>query len=269
MGLALLVLSTSASLLNSRSISMGGVSVVWLSNGFLIGVLLCAPRKHWFSYLALAYCVDLGVNVGFGNPLQMSLYLSLCNMVEIAVASFLTADAISEQPDLTELRQLRSFLLYAVLLAPLLASSMAILEWQTLGSSGFFHSLQIWFAADVLGVATVTPLYISFHHRRQFSSQPKLETIGLFLALVSVSVFTFDFARVPLVWLVLLILILLGTRVGFTGSALGLLLVLFIGGVSTVYGRGPMIFALNGLLSTKIFHVPDLHLCLDARALPH
>jgi diguanylate cyclase (GGDEF)-like protein/PAS domain S-box-containing protein len=79
-----------------------------------------------------------------------------------------------------------------------------------------------------------------------------LETIGLVLALVVVTVFTFDFARVPLIWLVLLMLILLGTRVGFTGSALGLLLVLFVGGISTVYGKGPMIFALNGVLSTKI-----------------
>jgi diguanylate cyclase (GGDEF)-like protein/PAS domain S-box-containing protein len=232
---------------------MGGVSVVWLSNGFLIGVLLCAPRKHWVSYLALGYFVDFGVNVGFANPVATSAYLSFCNMVEISVASFLTAGAISEQPDLTELRQLRSFLLYAVLLAPLLASSMAILEWQTLGSSGFFHSLQIWFAADVLGIATVTPLYISFHHRRRFSNLPTLQTLGLFVALVTVSLFVFDFAKVPLVWLVLLMLILIGSCVGFTGSALGLLLVLFIGGITTVYGQGPLNFALTGPLSTKIF----------------
>ncbi len=252
-GLTLLVLSASASILNSHSVHMGGVSVVWLSNGFLIGVLLCAPRKHWVSYLALGYFVDFGVNVGFANPVATSAYLSFCNMVEISVASFLTAGAISEQPDLTELRQLRSFLLYAVLLAPLLASSMAILEWQTLGSSGFFHSLQIWFAADVLGIATVTPLYISFHHRRRFSNLPTLQTLGLFVALVTVSLFVFDFAKVPLVWLVLLMLILIGSCVGFTGSALGLLLVLFIGGITTVYGQGPLNFALTGPLSTKIF----------------
>ncbi|WP_263373737.1 GGDEF domain-containing protein [Granulicella aggregans] len=252
-GLTLLVLSASASILNSHSVHMGGVSVVWLSNGFLIGVLLCAPRKHWVSYLALGYFVDFGVNVGFANPVATSAYLSFCNMVEISVASFLTAGAISEQPELTELRQLRSFLLYAVLLAPLLASSMAILEWQTLGSSGFFHSLQIWFAADVLGIATVTPLYISFHHRRRFSNLPTLQTLGLFVALVTVSLFVFDFAKVPLVWLVLLMLILIGSCVGFTGSALGLLLVLFIGGITTVYGQGPLNFALTGPLSTKIF----------------
>ena len=252
-GLALLVFSTSASILNARSVNLGGTSVVWLSNGFLIGVLLCAPRKHWLSYLALGYFVDFGVNVGFANPVAMSAYLSFCNMMEIFVASFLTAGAISEHPDLTEFRQLRSFLLYAVLLAPLLASSMAILEWQKLWSSGFFHSLQIWFAADVLGIATVTPLYISFHHRRRFSNLPTLQTVGLFVALVVVSLFVFDFAKVPLVWLVLLMLILIGSCVGFTGSALGLLLVLFIGGVATVYDKGPMIFALNGPLSTRIF----------------
>ncbi|MBB5057121.1 diguanylate cyclase (GGDEF)-like protein/PAS domain S-box-containing protein [Granulicella aggregans] len=252
-GFALLLLSTFASVVNERSRIMGGVSIIWLSNGLLIGVLLCAPRKHWASYLALGYLVDFGVNVGLGNPAGISGYLSLCNMVEVAVAAHLTCDAISEHPDLTELRQLRSFLLYAVLFSPLLASAMAILGWGAMRRGVFFHSLLIWFAADVLGVATVTPLYISFHHRRRFSNLPMLETVGLFLGLIAVSIFVFDFAKVPLVWLVLLMLILIGSRVGFTGSALGLLLVLFIGGLSVLFGRGPLNFALNGSLSSKIF----------------
>lgn len=252
-GLSLLVLSTFASVLNERSRIMGGVGIVWLSNGFLIGVLLCAPRKHWLSYLGLGYLVDFGVNVGLGNHLPISGYLSFCNIVEVAVAAFLTCEAISEHPDLTELRQLRSFLLYAVLFAPLLASSMAVLGWGTMRRDVFFHALLIWFAGDVLGVATVTPLYLSFHHRRRFSNLPMIETVGLFLLLVAVSIFVFDFARVPLVWLVLLVLILIGTRVGFTGSALGLLLVLFIGGLSVLFGRGPLNFALSGSLSSKIF----------------
>jgi diguanylate cyclase (GGDEF)-like protein/PAS domain S-box-containing protein len=251
-GLALVLLSAAASVLNDRSIALGGVSVVWLSNGFLIGVLLCAPRKHWATYLALGYLVDLGINLGSRDPLPISAYFALCNMVEVSVASFLMCAAIAEQPDLTEGRQLRSFLLYGVFLAPLLASSLAALGFHRLGGSDFVHSLQVWFAADVLGIATFTPLYLSFHHRRRFSNLPVLQTLGLFLLLIAVSVFVFDFAKVPLVWLVLLILILLGSRVGFTGSALGLLLVLFIGGASTVLGHGPLIFALNGTLTTKI-----------------
>lgn len=251
-GIALLVFSVLASLLNERSRRMGGVSVVWLSNAFLIGVLLCAPRRQWLTYLALGYLVDFGVNVGLGSPMPISGYLSMCNMVEVAVAALLTCETISNHPDLTEVTQLRSFLLCAVLFAPLLASSMAVLGFDKMLGAGFLHSLAIWFSADVLGIATVTPLYISFHHRRRFSNRPLPETIGLFLALVAVSVFVFDFAEVPLVWAVLLMLILIGSRVGFTGSALGLLLVLGVGGTSIVYGRGPQNFALNGLLSTNI-----------------
>lgn len=251
-GLTLLVLSILASTLNDYSRSLGGVGVVWLSNAFLIGILLCAPRKHWGSYIVLGYLIDFGVNAGLGNPLLLSAYLSLCNMMEVSMAAFLTSGAISDQPDLSQFRQLRSFLLYAVIAAPLLASTMAILAWGIPPKHGFFHSLLIWFDADVLGIATLTPLYLSFHHRRRFSNRPIPETVALILALVAVSVFVFDFAHVPLVWLVLLMLILLGSRVGFTGSALGLFLVLSIGGVSTVIGKGPLNFALTGSLSTKI-----------------
>jgi len=252
-GLALVVFSAAASLLNNRAQELGGVSVIWLSNGFLIGVLLCSPRKHWPTYLALGYLVDFGVNVGLLNPLPISAYFAMCNMAEVAVAGLLMYRTVTECPDLTDGRQLRSFLLFGVLLAPLLASTMAVLAFESMGGVGFFHSLQIWFAADVLGVATFTPLYLSFHHRKKFSSRPLLETIGLFLLLIAVSLFVFDVAKVPLVWLVLLILILLGSRVGFAGSALGLLVVLTIGGVSTVLGRGPLNFALTGSLATKIF----------------
>ena len=59
----LCLLSTAASLLNLDSWRAGGVTIMWPSNGFLLGVLLCSPRRYWAQYLALGYVVDLWLGV--------------------------------------------------------------------------------------------------------------------------------------------------------------------------------------------------------------
>ena len=250
-GLCLVFFSAAASFLNERSQAQGGVSVVWLSNGLLIGVILCAPRKQWPALLALGAMVDFGVNLGLQTPAWVSAYFALCNMIEVAVASALMSNVISPNPDLREPRQIRSFLIYGVLVAPFIASVLSVVGLHVWLGTDLLHSLQFWFAADVLGVATITPLYLSFHHRRQFSPRSGLETTALIVLLAAVSIFVFYVAVTPLIWVVLLFLILLGARVGFTGSALGLLIVTFLGGFATATEHGPLSLTL-GSLSQKI-----------------
>ncbi len=251
-GLGIVFLSAASSLLNLQSQNQGGVSVIWLSNGFMMGILLCAPRKHWPTLIMLGGLIDFFVNLGLTTPVGVSAYFSICNMVEVFIGSSLMARSIATSPDLTDPRQLRSFLLYGVLLGPFLASLLSVIGLQHWLGTPFLHAFQFWFAADVLGVATITPLYLAFHHRRKFSPRSTFETVGLYVLLIAVSLFVFDYAKTPLVWVVLLFLILLGARVGLAGSALGLLLVAFIGGSSTVIGHGPLVFAIKGQLSEKI-----------------
>ena len=251
-GLGLVFLSTTASLLNARSQAVGNVSIIWLSNGFLMGILLCAPRKHWTSLLALGTVIDFGINMGLRTPIGVSAYFSLCNMIEVIVGASLMAQAIAPSPDLTQPKQLRSFLLYGVLLAPLIASVLSVAGLQQWLGTPFLQSFQHWFVADILGVATVTPLYLAFHHRRQFSPRSRVETISLFFLLTVVSLFVFDYATIPLLWVVLLFLILLGTRIGLAGSALGLLLVMFIGGLSAASAHGPLAWGLSGSFAHEI-----------------
>ncbi len=251
-GLTLVFLSAVASVLNGRSQAQGGISIIWLSNGFMIGVLLCASRRQWPALLGLATLVDFGVNLGLHTPPSYSAYLTFCNMAEIAIASSLMYASIAPNPDLSEMKQVRSFLLFGVGLAPLVASLLAMFglrEW--LGVT-FWHGLQFWFAADVLGIATITPLYLSYHHRRRFSVRSKFETTSLILLVVVVSFLVFGVSTIPTLWVVLLFLILLGARVGFNGSALGLLIVLLIGGYYTVNGHGPIPAGMHGSASQRI-----------------
>ena len=217
-------------LLNIRSWRSGGVTILWPSNGLLLGVLLCAPRRQWAAYLTVGFAVDLGTNLALSFAPWTSTYIASCNMLEVGIAAALLYRTISPRPDLTERRQLLSLLVYGVLLAPAIASFLAQLSTSEARHQPLFTSFRLWFAADALGIATVTPLYLWFNQRGRLWKRSWQEVGGLFTLLCVATVFVFWEPHFPLVFLLLPCLLLLGVRLGLAGSALGLVLVSLVGG---------------------------------------
>jgi diguanylate cyclase (GGDEF)-like protein/PAS domain S-box-containing protein len=235
-GALLSLLSYSALLMNARS---GGVTVVWPSNGVLLGVLLLASRRQWPAYLAVAYAVDLGINLSLANPVPISSYLAGCNMIEILVAAFLLHRTLTPDPDLTRRRQLLSFLAYGVLLAPAIAAFLASLTLQRFHSTAMVHTFRLWFTADALGISTVTPLCLALGQKARFPARSFFGFLWPYALLCVVTVYVFWQTQFPFLFLVIPCLILIGLRLGLAGSALGLLVVSVIGGFLTTGGRGP------------------------------
>ena len=237
-GLLLALLSYSALLLNARS---GGVTILWPSNGLLLGVLLLASRRQWPAYVVVGYLVDLGVNVSLSNPVPISIYLAGCNMIEVLVAAFLLYPVLVPAPDLTRKRQLLSFLAYGVVLAPVIAAFLASLTLQRFHSTAMAHTFRLWLTADALGISTVTPLCLSFAGEKHFLKQSLKGLLGPLALLCAVTVYVFWRTDVPLLFMILPCLILMGLRMGLAGSSLGLLVVSVIGGFLTTGGRGPTV----------------------------
>ena len=255
-GLVLCVLSTSASLLNADSWNSGGVTIMWPSNGFLLGVLLCIPRRQWARYLALGYIIDLCVNLTLdhfqvGHLTPLSFYIAACNMLEVFIAAILLYKTISPHPDLTQRRQLLHLLFYGVVVAPAVASFLASFALTGVLSLSGLHSFQYWFTADALGIAIVTPLYLSFHQRVHFPDRSWSEIAALFTVLCATSFIVFWQTQYPLLYIVLPSLLVLGTRLRLAGSALGLLLVSIIGGFLTTHNHGPVVLSLNSSITIR------------------
>jgi diguanylate cyclase (GGDEF)-like protein/PAS domain S-box-containing protein len=249
-GLALACLGAAALLLNMHSWNEGGVTIMWPSNGLLIGVLLCSHRRHWPAYIAVGFAVDLGINLALSFAFWVSAYLACCNMVEVGIAAFLMYRTVSPKPDLTQRKQLISLLLYGVVVAPAIASLLAQLNTTSAHSQHLFTSFKHWFAADALGVAVMTPLYLSFVERERFTGRSRLEVASL-LTIVSVAtVGIFWQTKLPLLFLLLPLLLIVGVRLRLAGSALGLLIVSIVGGFLTIQGRGPVALIRVGTATT-------------------
>jgi diguanylate cyclase (GGDEF)-like protein/PAS domain S-box-containing protein len=243
--LVLVCLGYAALLLNIRSWDNGGVTILWPSNGLLLGVLLCSRRRQWAAYLVVGFAVDLGLNLALTFAPWTSVYLASCNMLEVGIAAALMYRTISPNPDLTQRRQLMSLLLFGVVLAPAIASALAQLSISNLYTPRF-TAARHWFVADALGIAVMTPLYLSFRERERFPGRSRLEVAGLLMLLVVAALGVFWQTRFPLLFLLLPVLLLLGARLRLAGSALGLLIVSIIGGYLTIRGQGPIALVHSG-----------------------
>jgi PAS domain S-box-containing protein len=168
-------------------------------------------------------------------------------MLEVLVAALLLYRVISPAPDLTRSKQLASLLLYGVILAPALALASTLVSFCITGHYAVpnLQSFQRWFTADALGIAIVTPLYLSFHRRRQFADRSPLEVAALFALLGADTAVVFAVKQYPLLFLILPCLLFLGMRLRLAGSGMGLLLVAIIGGVFTSHGYGPLFLIPN------------------------
>jgi signal transduction histidine kinase len=238
--LSLLVLQAISSALNAESYKQLGVSLIWLPNGLLIGVLVSSARRQWPIIMATGLTIDFLVNVYLGGTTGSSLTYTTLNALEITIASTLTYKTLRGNGDLTEAKNLKRFLLCAVGIAPLATALSATCYLHFHDRVALIYSLRVWWAADMLGIATVTPLVLSYFHRIKFSSRSITQVGVLFSVLVAVTLVVFQYSTFPMLWLVLIVLLLLGVRLGYTASALGLLIVIAIGGFLTICGHGPL-----------------------------
>lgn len=250
-GTALLIgaMSWSALMLNASS---GGITILWPSNGLLLGVLLCVPRRQWAAYLTVGYLVDFAINCLVSIPSWTAAYLSACNMLEVAIAAFLLYRTIAPRPDLTRRKQLVSLLLYGVVLSSAVAAFLASFALKGLHSEPLLPSFLLWFTADALGMATMAPLYLSFKRRQPFAGRSWQEIAGLLSLLCVATVYVFWQTQYPLLYLLFPFLLLLGVRTGLAGSSLGLLAVSVVGGFFTITGHGPLVLVPGTTQATRI-----------------
>ncbi|SEG52261.1 Signal transduction histidine kinase [Bryocella elongata] len=251
--LCVLVCEVISTLVNNQSYKLDGASLVWLPNGIVMGALVSSRRKQWPALLGIGFVIDLMVNEIVGGPLITALTFALFNSIECFVGAVMLYRFLYPRARLTDWHQMRAFLLYGVMIAPAIASCLASLYLYVHHGIAFSKSWRFWYAADLLGLATATPLYLSYHHDRLFTGRSRRELTVLFVALCLVCVVVFDFSTYPTLWLVLLVLMLLGVRGGYTASALGLLLVIAIGGYFTIIGRGPLGTSISHSLGSRMF----------------
>jgi len=240
------LLSVGFRLLTSANVHVSGL---WLANGFALGVLLTAPRSRW--PLLLAVLTVSGMAGGLAAHAEYALipWISAFSTIEIAIAALPLASRIESVRDLTQRSRFMRFLLCALLLAPLVLSLQLVLfnEW-THRPFSWAVALRV-FVGHSLGFAVMAPVTLALRSGeiRRFTKPAVLPETLLMVAVVGgVTSLVFFQANLPLLFLVFPPLVRVAYRGGYSGTALGLLLVIIIGAIATGTGHGP-IAALSAL----------------------
>ena len=201
----------------------GHVPAIWWANAALASAMLLDRRRRWIWLLAAGYAGNVMGHLVFGDPTWETCALSACDIGETAIAVLGVAYAVGRRVDLTRQRQLLRFVVFAVLLGPLVASLAAglVLHWAT--GSPLTVSL-VWFPASALGMSVVVPLVLGLARRetRELFLPRRLANTLLYLLMITVAA-TAIFSRADFPWLFLIFppLLFLVVRLGLSGGVLG------------------------------------------------
>jgi diguanylate cyclase (GGDEF)-like protein len=236
----------------------------WPGAGLTTAALLLLPTRRWGWVIAAVVAADLGGNLVLGYPLAVGLWWLAGNCAGPVAGATLMRRLFDEQGALVPVHNLIGFLLFGVVVGPLVGASLrSVGDVAVLGGPlwGVWPQHLI---GDGLGVLVVAPALLTW--RLGYPSRSRGETWLLVstLALAPPLVFrnwggTWD---VALPHLVLPLLTWAALRFGVRGAALAVLWVTQIANWATASGYGP--FAIAGASTGQAVTLLQLFLAVSS-----
>ena len=246
----------------------GHVPAVWWANSLLLAIVLLSARSERWALIAAGFCGNVIAHLVFHDPVSQVLLLSLCDTGEATFAvlavQWRMPSGSAQQPlgwramdrvvDLTDRGRLLRFVLFGVLLGPLLASCVAGVILRVLVNAEMITTFR-WFPPSALGMVIVTPLVLGLARqetRDLFSPQCIVKTLVYLGLLAATTLGIFSRGQFPLLFLIFPPLMFLVVELGVGGGALGACVVAAIGSVYTVAGHGALARGAASTLEQRI-----------------
>jgi diguanylate cyclase (GGDEF)-like protein/PAS domain S-box-containing protein len=218
-------------------------NMLWIANGLLLAYLLLAPRWRWPAYLAAGFAAQLAGSTLVAGHWKQSFLLTLLNIAEVTISAHLLRRRSAELPQFTDSGYLLRFGGFAILAGPiamgLLFAALAIPLLHANPVSSFLS----WAIGDGLGTAVTTPACVAVF-RTGLRISTRVEGAWRYPAVLLVlTIVGFSQTRVPVLFLVYPLLVLVLLRVGIAWASLGALFVTVTGSYFTLHGHGPLLIA--------------------------
>ncbi|MEM5516309.1 PAS domain S-box protein [Henriciella sp. AS95] len=225
-GLSLLLLAAVIFTLAMLSINFtreqGRIAAIWPVNGFVLALLLWRARQTWPFILSAMGGALFAANCIVGDELLLTGFLSLANVVEVALVARLYM--LGGSPRLISQMGLLK-LIGAATVGCLLSTFLAVSGLALFGSDILAHEAAIWWIADMLGIILFTPVVKSLVKR---STKVDVLEFGhaqilTFVGACGVAFLVFAQSDYPFLFFVPPALVALAFTSGIRGAALGLL----------------------------------------------
>ena len=243
------ILTTLASLV-PYFLEMGGEGQykVWIANGVLLSYLLLAPRSRWPAYLIVGFAGLVLGSLLINQIWRVStLPLAALNLFEVLVCALLLKRRSRQLPRFADRAYLFKFLIFGVVAGPLASGALLTVIAPFLQRQPFWPTYFSWIAFDALGIAVTTPAFVALFQSRLKSTGNWRRDWAWLMLFVGVTVAGFFQPKLPLLFLVYPLLLMILMRLGIAWAGLATLFMEGFGSWCTLHGVGP--FAMNASTS--------------------
>ena len=231
------------SLLTSRV--DGGPALWWVSSALLIANLIPRERRNWTAPIAFCFAASVFATAAFGIGWELAVPVALGNVSEAWLGALLMQRLLKQRVVTGSIASMLLAGLIVAVIAPLIAASMIGLSMMGHGLD-FAHTFLDVLLSHGLGNLTFTPLALQLSRRglRRLlvdirGHRDKL-TLPLLTLVAAVAMAVFSQETLPILFLPLLPMVLVSYRLGYSASAVAVVILAVIGGVMTLLGHGPV-----------------------------
>lgn len=232
-----------ASVGQALSLHPGMVSPLWPANAILVSVLLLVSRGNWAIVIiaACAACLLFDLQVGFTARSIGVLLLS--DTVEVLVAAFCLRSAFEGAPKLDSLKNLLTYSIFAVVLAPAAGTFLGAF----VNRRGYWTEWTTSFLSEALEFLILVPAILGWFQEGwawgKKSRSYYLEGAALLVVLTFFGYLAFGTLRggysPVLLYLLVPLLIWSALRFGATGVGTSMIVIGYLSIRGMVYGVGP------------------------------
>jgi signal transduction histidine kinase len=189
--------------------------------GLTLAALLLSRREQWPWLLAAVAVAELAVDLVHGQTLGMAFGFATANTLEPLVGALLIQAAFARH-EVSARGALIIFLVFGVVAGPLVGGVIGgTVSWASGSADGWASTAGRWCLGDALGVLVLATPIVAWSRRVQDEPRaPLLETLGLAIVAMAVTLVPALIWQQPLMFAVLPVLILAAVRGGVRAVSL-------------------------------------------------
>lgn len=220
-----------------------GVSITfWPPAGLLLVSLLMSRRSSWPWWIATGALAELTCNgIWFGNTVPLALIYFAANALEAMTGAWLLQRFGPRPFRLETLRDVAIFVIYAVLLAPIVGATLIATTDAVIDKHAFERAWILVWLGDATGLLVSAPLALValqiWRDRHLIATSHYLEALGTGALLIGVTALSFMGVG-PTIYLALPPLLWISARFQLPGAAVGLAILTLVVTAFTATGTG-------------------------------
>lgn len=212
----------------------------WPAAGLTFAALVLLPRCRWPWVIGAVIAAEMGGDALHGYPMAAAAWWSAGNVIEPVIGALLFRRFVPDTR-LVPLRNLGHFLLWGVVVGPLVGATVGGVGTIAEYGTPFTTVWPKWWVGDGLGVLVVAPLLLTWNELRP-RGVSRGESVAATVSVAFVSALVFrNWAAdwdVVMPYLTIPVLILSGLRLGIRAAALGGFVVAQAANLATALGYG-------------------------------